>query len=53
MIAMIERRIASGAPDAAIVREVFGGESLPGYLSGGDYSRTNFVRAVRRGMEAG
>ena len=50
MIAMIERRIASGAPDAAIVREVFGGESVPGYLSGGDYSRTNFVRAVRRGM---
>ena len=49
-IAMIERRIAAGAPDAAIVRELFGGESLPGYISGGDYSRTNFVRAVRRGM---
>ncbi len=53
MIGMIERCIASGAPDAAIVRELFGGESMPGYLSGGDYSRTNFVRAVRRGIETG
>ena len=51
-IAMIERRIIAGAPDAAIVRELFGGESVPGYISGGDYSRTNFVRAVRRGMTA-
>jgi glyoxylase-like metal-dependent hydrolase (beta-lactamase superfamily II) len=51
-IAMIERRITSGAPDAAIVRELFGGESVPGYLSFGDYSRTNFVKAVRRGMDA-
>jgi glyoxylase-like metal-dependent hydrolase (beta-lactamase superfamily II) len=44
----IEQRIAAGVGDASIVRELFGGESLPGYLSGGDYSRTNFVRAVRR-----
>ena len=49
-IAAIERRIAAGASDSAIVRELFGGESMPGYFSGGDYSRTNFVRAVRRGM---
>jgi glyoxylase-like metal-dependent hydrolase (beta-lactamase superfamily II) len=49
-IALIERRIVAGAPDAAIVRELFGGESMPGYISGGDYSRTNFVRAVRRGI---
>jgi glyoxylase-like metal-dependent hydrolase (beta-lactamase superfamily II) len=47
-VAAIERRIAAGEPDARIVRELFGGESLPGYFSGGDYSRTNFVRAVRR-----
>ena len=47
-IASIEARIAAGASDAAIVRDEFGGESVPGYLSGGDYSRTNFVRAVRR-----
>ena len=51
-IAMIEQRIASGAPDRTIVRELFGGESVPGYLSFGDYSRTNFVKAVRRGMDA-
>lgn len=52
-IAAIERRIAAGAPDAVIVRELFGGESLPGYLSGGDYSRINFVRAVRKGLGTG
>jgi hypothetical protein len=34
------------------VRELFGGESMPGYFSGGDYSRGNYVRAVRRGMVA-
>jgi len=49
-IAAIERRVADGAPDATIVRELLGGESLPGWFSGGDYSRTNFVRAVRRGL---
>ena len=47
-IAAIERRIAAGLSDAAIVRELLGGESMPGYLSSGDYSRTNLVRAVRR-----
>ena len=49
-IAAIERRIEAGRSDSAIVREMFGGESVPGYFSGGDYSRTNFVRAVRRTM---
>ena len=49
-IATIEQRIAAGAPDDVIVQELFGGESMPGRLSGGDYSRTNFVRAVRRSM---
>ena len=51
-IAAIERRIKAGASDAVIVREMFGGESVPGYFSGGDYSRTNFVRSVRRTMTA-
>jgi len=51
MIAAVERRIEAGDPDAVIVREMFGGESVPGYFSGGDYSRTNFVRAVRRGVQ--
>jgi len=49
-IAAIEQRVLAGVSDAAIVRELFGGESLPGYFSGGDYSRTNFVRAVRRSL---
>ena len=49
-VAAIEQRIHAGASDSAIVRELFGGESLPGYFSGGDYSRGNFVRAVRRGL---
>jgi len=49
-VAAIEQRIHAGASDASIVRDLFGGESLPGYLSGGDYSRANFVRAVRRGI---
>jgi endoribonuclease LACTB2 len=49
-IAAIERRISLGEPDAAIVRALFGGESVPGYFSGGDYSRTNYVRAVRRSL---
>jgi glyoxylase-like metal-dependent hydrolase (beta-lactamase superfamily II) len=51
-IAAIEQRIRGGAPNAVIVRELFGGESLPGYFSGGDYSRTNFVNAIRRTMPA-
>lgn len=46
----IERRLERGDPESVIVRELFGGESPPGYFSGGDYSRTNFVRAVRRGL---
>ena len=49
MIGEIERRIARGDSDASIRRELFGGESLPGYFSGGDYSRVNFVKAVRKG----
>lgn len=48
MIAAIEKRIAEGAEDSVIVNELLGGESVPGYFSGGDYSRTNFVRNVRR-----
>jgi glyoxylase-like metal-dependent hydrolase (beta-lactamase superfamily II) len=48
-IAAIEKRIAEGAEDSAIVKDVLGGESLPGLFSGGDYSRANFVRNVRRG----
>lgn len=52
-IAAIESRIRAGVSDSMIVRELFGGESWPGDLSGGDYSRTNFVKAVRRGTREG
>lgn len=48
----VEARITAGLSNRAIVRELFGGESLPGYFSGGDYSRTNFVRSVRRAGSA-
>ena len=48
MIGEIERRIARGDSDAVIRRDLFGGESLPGYFSAGDYARMNFVRAVRK-----
>jgi len=52
MIGEIERRIARGDSDAAIRRALFGGESLPGLFSGGDYARINFVSAVRKGLVA-
>jgi glyoxylase-like metal-dependent hydrolase (beta-lactamase superfamily II) len=48
----IERRIAAGASDRAIVREVLGGEELSGIVSLGDYSRRNLVAAVRRRLSS-
>jgi len=50
-IGEIEALGARGLDARAIVRRLFGGESLAGRLSGGEYSRTAFVRAVLR--EAG
>ena len=44
----IERRIAEGLSDQAIVKRVLGGEEIAAYLSGGEYSRRNLVAAVRR-----
>ncbi len=46
-IGVIERRIAEGWSDRAIVRDVLGGEELAGYISFGEYARANFVRNVR------
>jgi hypothetical protein len=40
--------VRAGSTDRAIVRRVLGGEELAGYVSGGDYSRGNLVKAVRR-----
>jgi len=45
-IAAIERLAAAGVGVDAIVRLLFEGESLVGRLSGGEYSRAGFVRAV-------
>jgi glyoxylase-like metal-dependent hydrolase (beta-lactamase superfamily II) len=44
----IERRIAAGWSDRAIVRQVLGGEETAALVSGGDYARRNLVKAVRQ-----
>jgi glyoxylase-like metal-dependent hydrolase (beta-lactamase superfamily II) len=44
----IEQRIAGGWSDRQIVDRVLGGEEMAGYMSRGDYTRRNFVRAIRR-----
>jgi ribonuclease/clavin/mitogillin len=48
MIAAIEQLAAEGVAVDAIVRRLFDGESFVGRLSGGEYSRAGFVRAVLR-----
>lgn len=45
-IGQIEALAASGASPREIVRRLFGGESLVGRASAGEYSRRAFVRAV-------
>ena len=47
-IAAVERLAAEGLSDDAVRRAVLGREEMAGYFSLGDYSRTNFVRAIRR-----
>jgi glyoxylase-like metal-dependent hydrolase (beta-lactamase superfamily II) len=44
----IARRVEAGHSDRAIVNEVLGGEEAAAYVSLGEYSRRNLVRAVRR-----
>jgi glyoxylase-like metal-dependent hydrolase (beta-lactamase superfamily II) len=51
MIASIERLAAEGVGVDGIVRRLFGGESLVGWVSGGEYSRAGFVRAVIREVD--
>ena len=46
-IARIDRAIDAGKPDRTIRDEVLGREAAVGYVSGGELSRLNFVRAVR------
>jgi glyoxylase-like metal-dependent hydrolase (beta-lactamase superfamily II) len=51
MMGRTESLIRAGWSDRAVAREVLGREGPPYYVSGGDLSRVNFVRAVRRGVE--
>ena len=48
MIREISRLAAEGAGVDAIVKRLLEGESLVGRISGGEYSRAGFVRAVLR-----
>jgi glyoxylase-like metal-dependent hydrolase (beta-lactamase superfamily II) len=52
MMGRMESLIRAGWSDRAVTREVFGPEHAANYVSGGDLSRRNFVRAVRRGVYA-
>jgi glyoxylase-like metal-dependent hydrolase (beta-lactamase superfamily II) len=47
-IGEIELLHAAGASEREIVKRLFGGESLVGWVSGLEYSRRGFVRAVLR-----
>jgi glyoxylase-like metal-dependent hydrolase (beta-lactamase superfamily II) len=47
-IGAIDRLVDRGWEDRAVRRAVLGREEPTGYFSAGDYSRLNFVRAVRR-----
>lgn len=46
-ISCIDRCIANGMSDRAIVRAELGGEVWTGFVSRGEYSRTNLVRNIR------
>jgi ribonuclease/clavin/mitogillin len=46
IVGTIERRLDAGDSERAIVRAVLGGEELTAWVSQGEYSRRNLVRAV-------
>jgi endoribonuclease LACTB2 len=48
-ISAVHSKIDAGWNDRAIVRAVFGGDEAVAVVSRGEYSRANFVNAVRRG----
>jgi glyoxylase-like metal-dependent hydrolase (beta-lactamase superfamily II) len=52
-IGRIEELAGTGMDPQAIVRRLFGRESLVGWASGGEYSRRAFVRAVLNEAEIG
>jgi glyoxylase-like metal-dependent hydrolase (beta-lactamase superfamily II) len=49
-ISTIQSKLAAGWTDRAILRTVLGGDEIVALASAGEYSRMNFVRAVRRAM---
>jgi glyoxylase-like metal-dependent hydrolase (beta-lactamase superfamily II) len=53
VVRRIEAKIDAGWSDRAIRRNVLGRESAVGVVSGGEYSKLTFVRAVRRSRRAG
>jgi len=50
MLGTIARAIGEGWSDREIVNRLLEGEYRSAYISGGDYSRRNLVKAVRRGV---
>lgn len=46
-VGRIDRRIDEGWSDRAIIKDVFGGESIFAWTTFGDFSRANFVASVR------
>lgn len=48
MMETIEHDVRAGASDRDIIRRRLGGEESAAYVSRGDYSRRNLVKAVRR-----
>jgi hypothetical protein len=48
MLKAIARRIGDGWSDRQIVARLLEGEYRSAYISRGDYSRRNLVKAVRR-----
>ena len=48
MMAAVAAKQAAGWSDRAILRALLGGDETVALASGGEYSRLNFVRAVRR-----
>jgi ribonuclease/clavin/mitogillin len=47
-IAAVSAKLGSGRDEKTILHEVLGGDESVGWASRGEYSRLNFVRAVRR-----
>jgi glyoxylase-like metal-dependent hydrolase (beta-lactamase superfamily II) len=47
-IGAIERALDAGRSERALLKELLGGEEMSGYITEGEYSRRNFVRAVAR-----